>query len=123
MRVFPIPKPFRVFAFAFLPLPIAPFSYNVPPACNSSKFFLSNNNFSNISNTSNTSSNTISNTSTSPFKMSLGAWRCHGTTNREMVEKLAEARIIKSPQVKEAFLKVDRSDFSSSNMRNADNDE
>jgi len=43
--------------------------------------------------------------------MSLGAWRCHGATNSEMVEKLAEARIIKSPQVKEAFLKVDRSNF------------
>lgn len=44
--------------------------------------------------------------------MSYRAWTCHGKTNREMVEKLTKAGIIKSVPVKEALLKVDRNNYS-----------
>jgi len=54
----------------------------------------------------------ISTPSSSSPKMSLGAWRCHGTTNQEMISNLATANIITSAQVKSAMLLVDRSDYS-----------
>mmetsp|Transcript_5324 Transcript_5324/g.10146 ORF Transcript_5324/g.10146 Transcript_5324/m.10146 type:complete len:316 (-) Transcript_5324:2240-3187(-) len=49
---------------------------------------------------------------TSPSFAMFRAWTCHGKTNRELVENLATAGIIKSAPVKEALLKVDRSNYS-----------
>lgn len=50
---------------------------------------------------------------TSPTFAMFRAWTCHGKTNRELVENLATAGIIKSAPVKEALLKVDRNNYSS----------
>lgn len=50
---------------------------------------------------------------TSP-QMSLGAWRCHGKTNQEMIDNLAKANIISSEQVKSAMSLVDRGNYSPS---------
>lgn len=41
----------------------------------------------------------------------MRAWRCHGRSNREMVEKLTAAQIIKTKAVQEALLKVDRGNY------------
>lgn len=49
---------------------------------------------------------------TTPSYAMFRAWTCHGKTNRELVENLATAGIIQSAQVKEALLKVDRSNYS-----------
>lgn len=43
--------------------------------------------------------------------MSLRAWTCHGTSQRNMIDKLTTAGIIKSTLVKEALLLVDRSKY------------
>lgn len=45
------------------------------------------------------------------LSMSLRAWTCHGRSQRDMVEKLNSARIIKSLPVKEALCRVDRSNY------------
>ena len=45
-----------------------------------------------------------------PQKFSRGfimAWRSHGATNKELVEKLASNGLIKSDRVKQAMLRVD----------------
>lgn len=47
----------------------------------------------------------------SPLSMSLRAWTCHGKNNREMVEKLSKAGIIKTAPVKEALNRVDRANY------------
>ncbi|KFY54919.1 hypothetical protein V497_07347 [Pseudogymnoascus sp. VKM F-4516 (FW-969)] len=39
------------------------------------------------------------------------AWRCGGTTNAELVENLYRNKIIQTPRVKEAMLKVDRGQY------------
>ncbi|KAK0738174.1 protein-L-isoaspartate O-methyltransferase [Schizothecium vesticola] len=39
------------------------------------------------------------------------AWRSSGATNRELIENLSRNNLIKSPAVKEAFLKVDRAHY------------
>ncbi|KAH6614485.1 protein-L-isoaspartate O-methyltransferase, partial [Chaetomium sp. MPI-SDFR-AT-0129] len=39
------------------------------------------------------------------------AWRSSGTSNRELIENLWRNKLITSPEVKEAFLKVDRAHF------------
>ena len=41
----------------------------------------------------------------------MNAWTCHGTSQREMVEKLASAGIIQSPPVKDAMRIVDRGNY------------
>jgi protein-L-isoaspartate(D-aspartate) O-methyltransferase len=43
--------------------------------------------------------------------MSLGAWRCHGKTNFELVQNLAKSNIIKSETVKTALTRVDRVNY------------
>jgi protein-L-isoaspartate(D-aspartate) O-methyltransferase len=48
----------------------------------------------------------------SALNMSLRAWQCSGRTNLEMVENLKLAGIIKSEQVLQALLKVDRANYS-----------
>lgn len=55
----------------------------------------------------------------SPLTMSYGAWRCHGKTNSEMVEKLAMSNIIKTAPVKEALLKVNRYNYVSDEQPSA----
>mmetsp|Transcript_30658 Transcript_30658/g.44578 ORF Transcript_30658/g.44578 Transcript_30658/m.44578 type:complete len:350 (+) Transcript_30658:175-1224(+) len=41
----------------------------------------------------------------------MRAWTCHGRTQREMVEKLAAANIIKTDQVRQCLLRVDRANY------------
>lgn len=43
--------------------------------------------------------------------MSLRAWTCHGSSQRDMVEKLSSAGIIKSTAVRKALLLVDRANY------------
>merc|ERR1712000_510413 len=43
------------------------------------------------------------------------AWRCSGESNQELVDNLYDAGLIKSPIVKDAFLKVDRADYAPHN--------
>jgi len=39
------------------------------------------------------------------------AWTCHGTTNRELINNLYTAKIIKSKEVRDAMLSVDRKNY------------
>jgi len=41
----------------------------------------------------------------------MRAWRCHGSTHREMMEKLASAGIVKAPINIQALLSVDRRNY------------
>lgn len=108
-----ISKSIPVFAFGILRLPIA-------TLCLLSTEFIPRNfsdqNFAPVCTvqtaaTNNSPKSLITARRSNPLTMSLGAWRCHGRTNAEMVEKLAMANIIKSATVKEALLKVDRSKY------------
>lgn len=45
------------------------------------------------------------------LNMSLKAWTCHGRSQRDMVEKLTMAGIVKSTPIKEALSRVDRANY------------
>lgn len=40
------------------------------------------------------------------------AWRCSGSTNKELVSRLAQAKLITLPNVEKAMLAVDRGKYS-----------
>ncbi|KAJ6781125.1 hypothetical protein PWT90_00706 [Aphanocladium album] len=42
------------------------------------------------------------------------AWRCSGSTNKELIENMWKHKLISDEQVKEAFLKVDRAHYAPS---------
>lgn len=101
---------FFVAVFAFYPIPIT-----VTALFNTSSVytvFPSNNNYSHsVAKKVEPDRTTLASTS-SALNMSLRAWQCSGRTNLEMIENLKLAGIIKSEQVLQALLKVDRANYS-----------
>ena len=41
----------------------------------------------------------------------MRAWRCHGRTQRELVDNLAQADIVRSPAVRAVMYAVDRKNY------------
>jgi hypothetical protein len=51
------------------------------------------------------------NNNNNPSKPTMRAWTCHGTTQRDLVDRLRQANIVKSSVVKSVMERVDRANY------------
>jgi hypothetical protein len=53
-----------------------------------------------------------------PGKSSMRAWSCHGHNQRSMVDRMMQANIVKTPQVRDVLYQVDRQHYMPTNPYN-----
>jgi len=102
---------FLLLVFAFLPITSSLQSPFLPQNINASIILESSQSNSNKFSVPSFSSVIATASQSKVPTMSLRAWTCHGRSQKDMVEKLSSAGIIKSTPIKEALSLVDRSNY------------